>query len=114
MLLERYDIGRFVARYVPKTEQFLRALERVEARGISEGNEKLSARMRDSWTSGRFCFDYGIRKSFYVDAVYWAALPKHSDEVLEQSLRREMEAFADMRMGQLEAYDDKCRVSFAN
>jgi hypothetical protein len=46
--------------------------------------------------------------------VYWAALPKDSDEVLEESLRKEMEAFADMKMEQLEAYDDEYRVSFAD
>ncbi|KAF1807822.1 hypothetical protein P152DRAFT_463162 [Eremomyces bilateralis CBS 781.70] len=48
-------------------------LERVEARTNSEGSQSnllLSVRMRDSWGTGRFWFDYGIRKSFDIDTVY--------------------------------------------
>jgi hypothetical protein len=54
--LERYTKDKFVARYVPRMEQFLRAMELVEARKKAEGSQciNLSARMRDSWASGGF------------------------------------------------------------
>jgi len=50
--LERYSKKEFLACYVPKMEQFLRAIERIEAKSASiKGQSKelcLSARMRDS------------------------------------------------------------------
>lgn len=100
-------------RYVPRMEQFLRALERVEARTKSEGSERntlLSVRMRDSWATGRFWFDYGIRKSFDIDAVYWAALHKDGDDVLNDKMREKMEKLVDFKMDQLKAYDAECKV----
>jgi hypothetical protein len=59
-------------------EQFLRALERVEGESALRRKQldgpPLSTRIRDSWRTGRFWFDYAARKSFEVDAIYWAAL----------------------------------------
>ncbi|KAF2757169.1 phosphotransferase enzyme family protein-like protein [Pseudovirgaria hyperparasitica] len=125
MWLERHSMEEFMARYGPRLEQFLRALERVERKGSEEkGVERdgtlplLSERMRESWATGRFWFDYGIRKSFDVDAVYWAALHKEGDDdddVLgDESMRAEMERFVDVKMEQLEAYKAECEVRFAS
>jgi hypothetical protein len=57
MWLENHSMEEFMARYIPRMEQFLRALERVEARTKSDGdqsNSLLSDRMRDSWKTGMF------------------------------------------------------------
>ncbi|KAF2494171.1 phosphotransferase enzyme family protein-like protein [Lophium mytilinum] len=118
MWLERYTMEAFVAHYVPRMEQFLRAMKRVEARARAkaEGSHNtvlLSTRMRGSWDSGRFWFDYGIRKSFDVDAIYWAALHRPGDDVLDKETREEMEQFADMKMEQLKAYDAECKAQNA-
>ncbi|KAL8939465.1 MAG: hypothetical protein Q9211_002734 [Gyalolechia sp. 1 TL-2023] len=118
MWLERRTMEEFLTRYKPRMEQFLRALERVEA--ISEvkrkptGGPRLSTRMRDSWSTGRFWFDYGIRKSFDVDAVYWAGL--HTDNAgvnwLEDETLAEMESIEQMKMEQLKAYKEECAARF--
>ena len=116
MWLERHSMEKFLARYVPKMEQFLRALERVEKKSSFEASHQsilLSDRMRDSWATGRFWFDYGIRKSFDIDAVYWAALHKKGDDVLDEKLEEEMEKFVDLKMDQLRAYDAECRIRFS-
>lgn len=115
MWLERHSMEKFLARYVPKMEQFLRALERVEKRSSLEASRQsplLSDRMRDSWATGRFWFDYGIRKSFDIDAVYWAALHKEGDDMLDEQLEEEIEKFVDLKMDQLRAYDAECRIRF--
>src|SRR5271163_3946715 len=53
MWLERRTMEEFLNRYEPRMEQFLRALERVEAksgsRGKQAGGPRLSTLMRDSW-----------------------------------------------------------------
>ncbi|KAF1347391.1 putative altered inheritance of mitochondria protein 9, mitochondrial [Lizonia empirigonia] len=59
----------FLACYEPRLEQFLRALERVEA-SLPPTQPTLSTRMRESWKNGQFWFDYGIRKSLDVDDIY--------------------------------------------
>jgi aminoglycoside phosphotransferase (APT) family kinase protein len=115
MWLERYSMEEFLVRYVPRMEQFLRALERVEKKSsleVSHQSPLLSDRMRESWATGRFWFDYGMRKSFDVDAVYWAALHKEGDDVLDERMEEEIEKFVDMKMEQLRAYDAECRIRF--
>jgi hypothetical protein len=92
-------------------------LERVEARTNSEGSERnplLSVRMRDSWATGRFWFDYGIRKSFDIDEVYWAALHEDGDDVLDEKMREEMEKLVDLKMDQKKAYDAECKARFSS
>jgi hypothetical protein len=116
MWLERHSMEEFLVRYVPRMEQFLRALERVEKKMNWEASQQeplLSDRMRQSWATGRFWFDYGIRKSFDVDAVYWAALHKEGDDVLDERMEEEIERFVDMKMEQLRAYDAECRIRFS-
>ena len=119
MWLERRTMEEFLARYEPRMEQFLRALERVEAklgsRGKQPGGPRLSTRMRDSWRTGRFWFDYGIRKSFDVDAVYWAALHDASAgvDLLDDEARAEMESIKQMKMEQLKVYKEECAARFS-
>ncbi|KAH8706955.1 putative altered inheritance of mitochondria protein 9, mitochondrial [Phaeosphaeriaceae sp. PMI808] len=65
MWLENYSMEEFLARYEPRLVQFLRALERVEAKlpptdPKPSNGPKLSTKMRESWKSGRFWFDYGL------------------------------------------------------
>ncbi|TAQ85118.1 hypothetical protein B7494_g6545 [Chlorociboria aeruginascens] len=119
MWLEHRTIQEFLARYEPRMEQFLRAVERVESK--SEPREKqpsgprLSTRMRDSWVTGRFWFDYGIRKSFDIDAVYWAALHDGSVGVdwLDDEARAELELIKQMKIEQLKAYNEECSARFS-
>ncbi|CAG8141162.1 unnamed protein product [Penicillium nalgiovense] len=74
----------------------------------------LSARMRDSWRTGRFWFDYAARKSFDIDTIYWTAL--HNDgagvELLDDKARTEMEPFTQIKMEQLKTYKKECTVRF--
>lgn len=102
-------------------EQFLRAMERVEARTESKELQpdqlRLSNRMRDSWSTGRFWFNYGIRNSFDVDAIYWATLhdtydSRASVESLDDETRAEMESIVKMKMEQLKAYREEFNVRF--
>ncbi|PSS23204.1 hypothetical protein M430DRAFT_64856 [Amorphotheca resinae ATCC 22711] len=107
MWLERRTMEEFLACYEPRLEQFLRAVERPTG-------PHLSTKMRDSWRTGRFWFDYGIRKSFDIDAVYWAALHDGSIGVdsLDDEARAEMESLKQMKMEQLKAYKEECSVRF--
>lgn len=117
MWLEHHSKEEFDARFVPRMHQFIQAMETVETKQILEKDESpqtsLSARMRESWESKQFWFDYGIRKSFDVDAVYWAALHEPGQEKLDEDLEDEMEAFVNMKMEQLEAYEAECRTRFS-
>ncbi|KAF2474404.1 phosphotransferase enzyme family protein-like protein [Lindgomyces ingoldianus] len=91
--LENHSMEKFLARYEPRLEQFLRALER----------------MRESWKSGRFWFDYGIRKSLDVDDIYWGALHREGDDVLDEEQQREMEELVETKMKDVKAYDKECK-----
>ncbi|KAH8702979.1 hypothetical protein GQ44DRAFT_783020 [Phaeosphaeriaceae sp. PMI808] len=88
MWLEHHSIEGFTTRYVPRMEQFLRTMERAEARTF--------------------------RKSFDVYAVYWAALHKDGDDVIDDSMREEMEKLVNLKMDQLKAYDAECKVRFSS
>ncbi|KAJ5106666.1 hypothetical protein N7456_003341 [Penicillium angulare] len=118
--LERCAMEEFVTLYEPRMEQFLRALEHVEIEMALKvkppGELSLSARMRDSWRTGRFWFDYAARKSFDVDEIYWAAL--HSDgagiELLDDEVRAEIEPFKQIKMDQLKAYKEECAARFSS
>lgn len=120
MWLERCAMDEFYTLYEPRMEQFLRALERVETEMASDpkqpGRPSLSGRMRESWRTGRFWFDYAARKSFDVDTIYWAAL--HNDgagiELLDDKARAEMESFTQVKMEQLKAYKEECTARFSS
>jgi hypothetical protein len=65
--------------------------------------------MRESWDSGRFWFDYGIRKSLDVDDIYWSALHREGDCVLDEEQQRKMERFVEAKKEDLKAYDKECK-----
>jgi hypothetical protein len=117
--LERCAMDEFLTLYEPRMEQFLRALERVEIEMTLEVKHpvgpSLSTRMRDSWRTGRFWFDYAARKSFDVDTVYWAAL--HDDgagvDLLDDMARVEMEPFKKIKTEQLKAYKEERTARFS-
>jgi aminoglycoside phosphotransferase (APT) family kinase protein len=106
--LERYSIKEFVTRYESKLEIFLRALERVES-GLPPTSPTLSSRMRDSWRSGQFWFDYGIRKSLDVDDIYWGAFHQEGDDVLSEEQQKELDEFVEQKMKDVKAYDKECK-----
>ncbi|CAG7558096.1 unnamed protein product [Fusarium equiseti] len=100
-------------------EQFLRALALAEDESSPEGQQldqpRLSTRMRDSWESGRFWFDYAARKSFDLDVVYWAVLHDGLSgvELLDAEARKGMGPFIEKKMEQLEAYKEECAARFS-
>ncbi|KFA53782.1 hypothetical protein S40293_01715 [Stachybotrys chartarum IBT 40293] len=117
--LDRSSMEEFRDMYEPRMEQFLQALELVEGTQVSEGKQptepSLSTRMRDSWRSGRFWFDYAARKSFDIDVVYWAALHDEGTgiELLDDEARSELELFVGQKMEQLRAYKEDCTTRFS-
>lgn len=117
--LDRGSLEEFRDCYEPRMEQFLQALELAESMSVSRGKQlaepRLSTRMRDSWRSGRFWFDYAARKSFELDAVYWAALHDGGTgiELLDDGARAEMEAFVGKKMEQLKSYKEECAARFS-
>ena len=71
----------------------------------------LSARVRKSWRTGRFWFDYAARKSFDVDAIYWTVL--HDGGNLDKAAV-ELESFIQKKMEQLKAYKEECTDRFSS
>ena len=59
-------------------EQFLCAMDRVEADLLPDTGPRLAERMRESWTSKRFWFNLAARNSFHLDGIYWKFL--HDDD----------------------------------
>ncbi|QKX58011.1 uncharacterized protein TRUGW13939_05131 [Talaromyces rugulosus] len=123
MWLERCcSMDEFLALYEPRMAQFLQALEQVEKEAASECNKQsngsppLSTRMRYSWRTGRFWFDYAARKSFDVDMIYWAALHNGGAgvELLDDKTRTEMESFTQTKMEQLKVYKEECTARFSS
>ncbi|KAF2845583.1 phosphotransferase enzyme family protein-like protein [Plenodomus tracheiphilus IPT5] len=108
MWLENYSMKEFVDHYEPKLKQFLAALERIEARSQSD-EPRLSPRMRESWASGQFWFDYGIRKSLDVDDIYWGAFHQEGDDVLNKGQTKELEEFVERKMKDVKEYDKECK-----
>ncbi|KAF2466568.1 uncharacterized protein BDR25DRAFT_236738 [Lindgomyces ingoldianus] len=111
--LDRCSMEEFVTDYKPRMEQFLRALERVGKEASLKKQPSgtlLSTRMRGSWRSGRFWFNYAARKSFEVDGVYWAALHDGSSSVqlFSEAVHAEIEDLTKMKMEQLKAYKEEC------
>lgn len=117
--LDRGAVDEFRDLYEPRMEQFLRALEQAESmsaqRGERPAEPPLSARMRESWSSGRFWFDFVARKSFELDAIYCAVLHDGGTgvELLDEGARAEMEPFIEKKMKQLKAYEEECNARFS-
>ncbi|KAL3475452.1 phosphotransferase enzyme family protein-like protein [Aspergillus californicus] len=116
--LDRYAMEEFLILYEPRLEQFLRALEHVETEAALEGKQAsgppLSSRMRESWKTRQFWFDYAVRNSFEGDSVYWAALHEGGPgiELLDDKARAELEPFTQKKMEQLKVYREDCRVRY--
>jgi hypothetical protein len=110
MWLDRYSMKEFLAGYEPRLEQFLRALERVEARS-SPLDFVMFSQMRESWENKRFWFDYGIRKSLDVDEIYWEVFHQEGDDVADAEKQREMEEWIESKMMDVRAYDRECKES---
>ncbi|KAF6790750.1 phosphotransferase enzyme family protein [Colletotrichum sojae] len=104
----------FRSRFEPRKDQFIRAVERAEAaeagRGAAPagdgGGVPLSARMRDSWDSGRFWFNLAARSSFDVDDIYWDSLHKAGmgEAMLDEVSLGEKEAFQKRKQEQIDQY----------
>lgn len=124
MWLERYGMDEFLTSYVPRMEQFLRAVERVQAESTSAGGGGpaeelclcLSARMRDSWKTGRFWFNCAARTCLDIDDIYWHALHDQVDgdsvELLDETTQVEMEPLVRINMEQRKAYEEECAARF--
>ncbi|KAI4618910.1 hypothetical protein J4E83_005861 [Alternaria metachromatica] len=113
LMLENFTMEDFEELYVPRLEQFLRAMGKAEEKkNASHGREafSLASRMRDSWQSKRFWFHYGIRKGWSVDVVYWSALHVPGDEKLKEDLDQEMSSIVKKKMEQLAAYEAECEA----
>ncbi|KAH8746937.1 kinase-like domain-containing protein [Diaporthe sp. PMI_573] len=99
----------FLRLFEPRKDQFIRAVERAEARSsLPAGETPLSARMRDSWNSRRFWFNLASRCSFDVDDFYWQALHKEGlgEATLDSATMAEKERFLEHKMRQV---DDYCK-----
>lgn len=105
--LERDDKTSFEKLFVPQMDLFIHEVERAEATisPLDKDEEpplRLSSRMRESWRSGRFWFNYAMRTSIDADVVYWKALDDGKGrEMLDME---EMEQFAETKMEQFDAY----------
>lgn len=116
--LERDDMDEFLALYEPRLTQFLRALEQVEEEIVIECKEfcgsPLSTRMRDSWETRRFWFNYAARKSFDLDVIYWTVLHDGGavTDLLNDKTCEEMQTFTQTKMEQLKAYKEECAARF--
>ncbi|KAI4672360.1 uncharacterized protein J4E78_000861 [Alternaria triticimaculans] len=104
-----FHFGALKDRLEPHIEQFLQVMEKKE-KEMRGTVAPLSARMRDSWTSNRFWFNLAMSDSWSIDAVYWAALHKPGNEVLDDALKAEMEVFVEMKIKQLDAYKAECKA----
>lgn len=98
----------FLDLFEPRKEQFIRAMERVEDTRLplSAGTPRLSARMRDSWDSGRFWFNLAARSSFDVDEIYWKFLHEEGrgEAMLDKAILAEKEEFLKRKGEQFDAY----------
>ncbi len=97
----------FLRLFEPRKDQFIRAMERVEARSPSAtGEPHLSAQMRDSWNSRRFWFNLASRCSFDVDDFYWQALYEEGggEVMLDSATMAEKRSFLEQKMRQVDEY----------
>ncbi|KAI9148108.1 kinase-like domain protein [Paramyrothecium foliicola] len=97
----------FCCLFKPRMEQFIRAMERAEAKqSLATEDTRLSTQMRKSRDSGRFWFNLASRCSFDVDDFYWQVLRRYhaGEEILDQALQAERTAFVERKMLQVEQY----------
>ncbi|KAK1994720.1 hypothetical protein LX36DRAFT_660304, partial [Colletotrichum falcatum] len=82
-------------------------MERAEARSrLATEKTSLSARMQDSWDSGRFWFNLASRSSFDIGEIYWEVLHKYGlgEAILDSAILRGKEAFLQRKKAQFDAY----------
>ncbi|KAI1780332.1 phosphotransferase enzyme family protein-like protein [Hypoxylon cercidicola] len=114
--LESDDKAGFKKLFVPQMELFIQEVERAEMRlpplDRAEPQLRLSTRMRESWHSGRFWFNYAMRVSVFADTVYWKALDDgRSQEMLNLTgLGRFAEAKVKQFKIYLEEWDKKTPI----
>lgn len=97
----------FLDLFEPRKEQFIHAMERVEAKSALPAMEPLlSARMRESWESGRFWFNLASRSSFDIDQIYWEVLHKDNldEALLDSATFTEKGEFLKRKKDHFEAY----------
>lgn len=103
-----HEKKKFLERFEPRKDQFLHAMERVEARQppATPSGISLSARMRESWDSGRFWFNLASRSSFDFDEIYWEALHTQDvgEEVLGEVSDAEKQSFLNKKQVQFDDY----------
>ncbi|KAK2030657.1 hypothetical protein LX32DRAFT_716649 [Colletotrichum zoysiae] len=100
-------VQEFLNLFQPRKEQFIRAMERAEAKApLATKETNLSARMRDSWDSGRFWFNIASRGSFDISEIYWEMLHKDGlgESLLDSEILREKEAFLQRKKAQFDTY----------
>lgn len=98
---------RFLDLFEPRKEQFIHAMERVESRSARPaGKPLLSARMRESWDSGRFWFNLASRNSVDFDQIYWQILHKEDlrEAILDTATLARKEEFLERKEVQFKAY----------
>ncbi|KAK2593631.1 hypothetical protein QQS21_008679 [Conoideocrella luteorostrata] len=112
---DRGAMEEFQLLYEPRMEQFIRSLEEVESESMRSTEPRLSTRMRESWASGRFWFNFAARKSFDLDTVYWAKLHAGDDlfDPSKEDAHAEMQQFLRTKTEQLAAYKNEVDVRFA-
>jgi hypothetical protein len=106
------EMKDFVTAYIPRMEQFVRTVERIEGTGLNQPNSpRLSLLMRDSWNSKRFWFNYAARKPFAVDYIFNEQLNPMAAGVegLNDRERSWMEVFVKKKMEQLKEYQRDCK-----
>ena len=102
----------FLREYEPLLEQFLDAMKQEQKRGEeSFGQTPLSTLMRDSWTTKRVSFNYGLNNSDQVDSIYWVVFHDlaHPDGVapeLPHEVKADIKKYVGHTKHQLVAYHD--------
>ncbi|KND86124.1 Altered inheritance of mitochondria protein 9, mitochondrial [Tolypocladium ophioglossoides CBS 100239] len=108
----------FLQEYEPILEQFLDAMRYEEQKRRMDRVEltPLSTLMRDSWTTKRVWFNYGLTHSDHVDAIYWAVLHElYPDGVapeLPPEVKAEMEQYVQRTKSKLVEYDNAWQSYF--
>ena len=103
-------MGDFIAAYEPRKDQFIKAIERAEARSIEAGTtsrQSLSRLMRESWDTKRFWFDYAVRKPLDIDDLFYRHLNVGGGadaELLDDAELAGLEPFIKVKMEQLAEY----------
>ncbi|KAK2751665.1 phosphotransferase enzyme family protein [Colletotrichum kahawae] len=107
ILLEKMTMEEFLNLFIPRKDQFIRAVERIEAQsGMRAGNDRLSVRMQESWDSGRFWFNLASRYCFDIDEIYWEKLHGEGmgEAMLDTETIKEKDNFIKMKMDQFSQY----------